>query len=203
MATCGEIIAKALRKLNATQSGANPSTEEAADGLASLRSYYLEMVTGGGFGPLRDVSTAVDTVAYPNTRVMKTAACVVSLPVVIPDAACDGCIWDYGFVRCNPALLDMALITINSTVDATVESWLYDATAARWISLDNLDLNDPAPLSSRGDDGLAALLATRIADEYGGQLSPITVAAANRFKVSIATRPGSVLRVQYSPEAYF
>ena len=103
------------------------------------------------------------------------------------------CIYDYGFIRCNPWLLDMSAITISNTYNALLEQYIYDAATARWIELHDLELSDPAPLATRGADGLSCVLAVRLAPEYSDRpVSPIVVRGANLFQSSVMSRAGSI-----------
>lgn len=192
--TCRDIINSALRKLGVVGQGREPSEAQASDALASLQSLYQELVVGGGFGAQRNRVISSSVVAVPGDRILKTApGVVVTLPTIVNDPQAVGWLWDYGFLHTQPYLVDMSLVTVASTLDTTLQQWIYDAQTARWIDLQSLDLSDPAPLATRGADGLAAWLATRVADEYGSgaQVTPITIQAANGFKMSVSMRLGS------------
>lgn len=209
-ATCREVVKAALRKLGVADPRREPSAIQSADALASLKSLYEEWITNGAFGQLRDVQATSDLTAWPNTRIVKqTSAIVVTLPRVglgdyAPSNAPDWPLWDYGFLRMDPRLLDMAAVSISNLENDAVEQWVYDARGNRWVSIESLTLDSAAPLATRGVDGLAAVLATRIADEYGdaATLSGATVAAATRFTTSILTRPSTVRPANYGAGDY-
>lgn len=201
MATCREIVRTALRKLGVVNALENPEDVEGLDGLASLQSLYDEWFTSGAFGALRAVTTAVDATARPSQSILVTAdGVVITPPSVIPTNQPDdcGCRWDYGFIHCDPRLLDMAVYAVTIQSTGEVQRWIYSAQNMAWKRLNGLTLSDWAPLSDRGQDGLAALLATRIADEYGqNNLSALTARAAGLFQTSVMTRFGQTTPISY------
>ena len=82
MATCQDVISRALRKLNALPLGDTVSTNEAANALLSLQSGYMELVGWGAFGRENDILTSGTWTASPNQRVRVTDP---NATVTIPD----------------------------------------------------------------------------------------------------------------------
>lgn len=200
-ATCRDVVKAALRKLGVADPRQEPTADQGRDALESLKSLYAEWLTSGAFGTLYQTATAVDVVAKPGQAILKTADVVVTLPTILTEDTDCECRYDYGFIHCDPRLMDMAVVTVASTLNTDIEQWLYSAQTARWVRIDTLELSDIAPLTDRGSDGLAALLAVRIADDYGVSPSAFTLKAALNFQTSVVTRLGQRPGISYG--AYF
>lgn len=202
MATSRDIAMRAFRKLGVLRAGAEPKAADADEALSSLQSYYMECVTGGAFGRVVNipVSTAGTVTAGPNQHINVLTADAVSidLPSTVPYAHWDT--WmpcrDYGWGLNVPlgadggenVPQDRAVVSITTEYGETRATYVYDGTVQRWMRIDTLDLNEEAPLSARNSDGLSALLAVRMADQYGdGNLSQLTLRAANRYQLAMVT----------------
>lgn len=210
-ATIRDVITLALKKLSVIRGSGEPKAQDAADALASLASYYQEIITGGMCGRVRDVpiTKAFDGNAGYNQHisVITDDTVTIDLPDLMPWSW--WCNWrpdrDYGWglnVPYNetgdqvPPDLSVVRITYKESDDRA--TYLYDGTIQRWLRVDNLlipdqnsVLNREAPLSARNMDGLASLLATRIADQFGETLlSALTMRSANRYKLAMATGHG-------------
>jgi len=83
---------------------------------------------------------------------------------------------------------DLSPVVIIDAFTAQTSSWIYDGSVKQWQSIDGLGLDDPAPLSFRDSQGLQALLAVRIADQFGGDVPAATVAMAGQFLQSLTAR---------------
>ena len=207
--TVRDLISKALLKLGVIRANGNVQADDAASGLASLQSQYNEWISQGTFGRVRSVNIATPqtVTAGLNQHISVTTddTVVVELPATVsydywwtwqPER-------DYGWGKNVPVGADMTnqmpidksviLVTHQETAPGAAlrATYVYDGTIQRWVRVDDLALDDEAPLSARGADGLAAILATRLAEEYGVELlSPLTVAAANRYKMALVARHG-------------
>lgn len=187
------------------RSGAEPKAADAADALASLQSYYMECVTGGAFGRVVNIplSTAGTVTAGGNQHinVLTDEAVSVELPSVLPTWHWDT--WmpcrDYGWGLNVPlggtdgdnVPPDKSVVSVTTQYGDTRATYVYDRPVQRWLRIDLITDNDEAPLSARNPDGLAALLAVRLADEFGdSSLSPLTLQAANRYKLAMVTNYG-------------
>lgn len=205
--TVRDVGTRAFRKLGVLRAGGTMSSEDAAEALASLVSLYGEWITGGTFGRVVSfpLSQAGSFTATPNTHINVTVddAVTVDLPATVP--ACWWDTWrpcrDYGWGLNVPYGSDpnVAMPRDKSVVRVTDQfgegraTYVYDGTVQRWMRVDDsLGLTDEAPLSARNADGLAAVLATRLADQYGPELlSPGTVQAANRYRMALVTNYGN------------
>ena len=79
-------------------------------------------------------------------------------------------------------------------------TYVYDAALARWTDLANLNIGDPAPLSTRYGEGLACELAIRLAPEYNQEPSAAIVRGAAQGRSAMVCRfdgPERAVRGQY------
>jgi hypothetical protein len=180
MATCREIITDAARKVGEVSEGRPAPTSYTADNfLAVLQAWYEQSVNTGLFGRLNDVLVSADYTAKEFDRITLDGAPTITYPSTITDC---------GTTR-SP--LDLALIV---TAGASPEYRLWDANLASWVRLDGLTLDSVAPLSLRGRDGLASLLAAMVIEDYGEEPRPILTGRAGRFLSTISARDGSQRR---------
>lgn len=205
-ATIRDVITLALKKLAVVRGSGEPKAQDAADALASLSSYYNELIANGTCGRVHSVpiTRAFEGVAGYNQHVaiVTDETVDVELPDLMPAAWC--CNWrpcrDYGWGLNIPyndtgvtTPTDLSVVRITSRDNDDRATYIYDAPVQRWMRIDNLSLEDgiavmnrEAPLSSRSLDGLASVLATRIADQFGDTLlSALTLQSANRYKLSL------------------
>jgi hypothetical protein len=185
VATCQDIITRALRKLNAVQIGAALIPAEAANALTSLQSGYLELVGWGAFGRENDLLASGDWTAWPSQRVRSLAeGSVVTIPDQLParprwwnDAWGDDAWWLWPVYPtngcdCCRAPDDLSVVTIVDPNANTALTFLYDAYVGRWSALEGLSLTSEAPLSRRWAEPLSNMLAGRLATDYGQEVSP-------------------------------
>lgn len=205
MHTVGDVVRLALKKLGVLRPGGEPKAADAADSAASLISWYQECINKGTFGRVGDlvVSEATEATAYPNVHINEMVSGVtINLPDTVPYDY-----WytwrpcrDYGWglnapLGGDPGVnvpRDKSVIQITSKLDDTRATYIYDGTVQRWMRIDTLALTSEAPLSARGFDGLASVLATRLIDFYGPDLlSPSTIQSANSYKTALVTNHGN------------
>lgn len=178
---CRDLIVKSARKLGLIRAGGTMSDADAADFLASLESQYAEWITQGAFGPIRPVIQTTDATAGLNQHLNNIGD--TPLTVTLPTSVSDW--WIDSIVP-----YDCSVVQVTS-LQPDRQTYIYDGTVQRWMQIGTLTLEDEAPLSARGSDGLASILAVRLADEYGSDLlSPITLRQANAYKIALVTRPG-------------
>jgi hypothetical protein len=171
MATCTEIISRALVMARVVARGDEATSTESADAMAALLSIYQR---------LADTALSTDTERYETDdytaeegeRIYCTGT--VTLPTTIDD----------GDER-RP--LDLAAIQYLD--ETTASAWrTYISDKGTWTRIDNLVEASDAPFADRNQDGLAALLATEIAHEYGKEPSAATVMQARRFQSQMQPR---------------
>lgn len=177
MATARNVAERALRKLGLIQVGEDAPLALLENALAGLADLYRTLIATGMFGRIKDVQITGDYTAGENERIRGNSlseAINVTLPVNVESEGVERVTRNRSFV------------TVIDPFMGTTSTWLYDAYAGGWVSLDGLGLESVAPLSEGlGADGLASLLAVTLADEHGVDLSPLTIRAAGRFKSGI------------------
>lgn len=205
MQTVRDVCAKAFRKLGVLRAGGEMRAADAEDARASLQSFYAECITQGTFGEVRDIALnrEGDFTASPNlhVNVVTEDAVQIDLPATLPgDCWYNWKPWrDYGWglnvpLGGDPSVRvprDKSVVSVTSQYADVHAVYVYDGTVQRWMRTDTIALNDEAPLSARGSDGLASVLAIRLSDEFGSTLlSPVTLQSANRYKIALVTHHG-------------
>lgn len=202
--TARDICTLAGRKLGLIRAGGELKAADASDMLASLVSFYMESINAGAFGRIRSVlissETDYDARGGQHINVATEDAVSIDLPATVP-----ACYWDqyqpygdYGWPLCYDgystgvkAPSDRSVVQITDQFGESRPTYIYDRTVQRWMRIDNLNLNDEAPLSARGADGLSSLLATRVVDQFGSELlSHVTIKSANRYQLALVTHHG-------------
>lgn len=203
--TVRDVCTKAFRKLGVLRAGGEMRTADAEDARSSLQSFYMECISGGTFGRVWNVvvGSEQDLTAIPGQHINVTTEDEVNveLPSTVP--ACYWGAWnpvgDYGWPL-NESLYygtdvkvprDLSMVMVTDQFGTGRATYVYDGTVQRWMRIDTLVLNDEAPLSARGVDGLSAVLAVRLSDEYGSTLlTQGTIATANRYRLALVSRHG-------------
>lgn len=170
MATCRDVVTRALRMAKVVPRSDEPDAEELRDGLIVLQSLYDTWLTNGMFGRLKDVYEEGDYEAGEGERVMSTGA--ITLPSVIDDDR-------------KPRDLS----AIETFTGSTRAAYIWDRTA--WVSITNLAESATAPLSDRGMNGLAACLAQAYCEEFGEPLTSSIVMQAAAFRTGLSFKFGT------------
>lgn len=204
--TVRDVCTKALRKLGVLRAGGEMRTADAEDARASLQSFYMECISRGTFGRVQSIAfgragafTAGDN---QHINVVTEEEVTIDLPSTLPA----DCWWnwkpwrDYGWglsvpMGGDPSVRvpsDRSVVMITDQYGAGRATYIYDDTIQRWMRIDTLALEDEAPLSARGADGLSAVLAVRLSEEFGGSLlTPVTLSNANSYKLALVSHYGS------------
>jgi hypothetical protein len=209
MATCRVIVNAALRKLGVLGAGREPRDVDGQDAFDALRAMYRAMINAGAFGRLCDVIPTGDSyTAKGMERIFRNSDATLS--VTLPETVNDtpfGCRY-YGTVitvetvgsetivtvetaqpvGCVTTPRDCSVVVISDAFAGTTSDFIYDGHTKRWQSLYDLTVDSEAPLSFRDEQGLASLLATTIADQFGGEISQPTISAARIFQSSLTNR---------------
>lgn len=194
--TCHDIIKRGLRKIGALASGDDIPASEAQEALAALQSIIMECVGIGTFGRLSDVRVTADYTAREWDRIFPTTGVTITLPTVISNRencptvynagawfqlnSCCG-YWDYGFPYQTGERPPR-----DRSVVVVVDTFAYCAEKTGWFQISGLALETPWPLASYLEDGFAALLAERMADEYGQVLGAGSVRAAAQCRMMLS-----------------
>lgn len=199
MESCRHIVNLALRKLGVLGAGREPRASDTNDGFQALKDLYMTMISAGTFGRLRDVVPLADYVAGENERIFRDSnnTFQVTLPLLVPREARDPRPYDQENQIYSAQLTeqnsrtprDCAVVVICDGFTGMTNGFIYDGHVKQWQSLYDIAIDDAAPLSHRDAQGLAALLATTVADIFGtGTLSPTTIQAAKIFQSSMVNR---------------
>jgi hypothetical protein len=212
MSSCRAVITLALSKLGIS-GGSKPAREaDLTLGLTTLTSLYRSLIANGSLGRSRSVVPTGDYIARPNDRILRQSAMIGE--ITLPDTVCDDYAnraYSYYYDddddcgdRVNTPL-DGSFVIINDEASGQTQDWMFEAYTSRWISLFDLSLQEYqevlddagnvvqivqpsiAPLSFRDDNGLAAMLAMRLSDHYGAQVSPVTMKDAGTWLGALIT----------------
>ncbi len=176
MPTTLDVIMLAMKQARVLAPGETPSDDEGHDGLALLQGLYDGWWTGGMFGQLYDTILEASDTAAPFDRVQHASTVTVTLPTTVEQ--------DEGSLP----PFDLSPIELFNTTTSTLSRYLFDATRGGWVNINNLAIDDEAPLASRGLDGLAACLAMSFAEMFGEQLGPMTARRAGLFKQALSMK---------------
>ena len=190
MTNCLQIITTALRRCGILAAGQLPDDQMVEDHLETLKAIYRRLINDGSFGRLSDVITLenVDHRAVPMTRIAALDPSRVFLPETIE---CGGH---------ETVPVDGSVIVIVHRTTRQTSTYIYDSGSHDWCQIDHLQPTDAAPLAYRDSIGLACLLATELAEEYGQDISELTVRNAMSFRTSLTH---DYSRGDNSPVPYF
>lgn len=167
MPTIRTLSERALRMLGELPASEDISAEDEDVALEAFRAMFTHLVGTRAFGKLTSVLKTDETYeAGENERVI--GATTVTLPASIADC---------GVVR---PVKDRSCVVV---AGSTPETYVYDADLDAWVGIHGLTAGSEAPLANRFSDALAALLAVRLATEFG---SIITAEVAERARVGRA-----------------
>lgn len=197
--SCLDIVKGALRKLGVLASGREPRTVDRDDTFEALKGLYRQLITAGAFGRLSDVVPTADYTACGNVRVFRSSDATdfaITLPETVArqDYWCDHRI--YGSCWCPDNVVrrdvttprDCAVVVINDATTGGAFDFIYDGQIKVWQGLYDLEIADRAPLAFRDPQGLMALLALQIGDDFGAQVGPTTARLAQNFQSALVTR---------------
>ena len=179
MATVREIITRALRRLRVLASGEVPTDAEANDALTVTQGIFDKFASGGMFGRVGDLLPGADAGSQ-----------------VIAWDEVDGIELPARIQTCGGVQMprDLALAELADETTNEPRRYLYDARRAAWQRIDSLTLDDFCPLSSRSAEGVAAVVAMAIADEFGAQPSELIIRDAGAFRFDLSVKPGEPRR---------
>lgn len=204
--TVRDVLTLALKKIGVLRAGGQPTAADAEDARASLESWYAECITQGAFGRVRDINVSrtgsITSSGNQHINVTTDGAVSVEIPATLPSDHWNT--WmpcrDYGWGLNVPlgadtganVPRDKSVVMVTDQFGPGRLTYIYDGTIQRWMRTDTIALTDEAPLSARGFDGLASLLAVRLLDLFGDTLaSAMTIRAANSYKLALVSNYGN------------
>lgn len=170
MATMRAICQRTARRLGVSASGETIPDDEAEDLLEALKAFLLQSVAQASFGGLTRVLVTDATYTAGEDEFIAfdgLTSATITLPTTVTDA-------DTGETR---APHNYAIVTI---AGVTPQVFIYDEAYGDWLEIAALTLTDYCPMSTMSADHLSAALMGYVADEYGRQLSPLSLGFAQR-----------------------
>lgn len=186
-ATVRQTITRALRKLRVVASGDEPTAAELADGLSVVQGMFDAWATGGMFGRLNTLLGDDGTVSFGTDEYLEVVVweapdgdATVELPVRVRDIYTNE-------TRTPP---DLAFAELVDETTGNRKTFIWDARQAKWVRLDNLTVDSVMPLAARSTEGMAAVVAMKLSEEFGAQLGPLVAREAGAFLQAMSTRYG-------------
>lgn len=174
MATCRDIITRALQQARIVPLGRTPATKEAEAGMIALQGIYDGWFASGMFGTLTDIDTSGAYEANEGERIIGASS--VTKPTQI-----EGADTESGY---RPPYELSAIVDVTNG-----NRWLWiDGT---WVDCAALTLDSEAPLSTRDREGLSAHLATYLAEGFGQSVGAMTARRGQQFVGSVSYKFGS------------
>ena len=176
MTTVQEGVTRALRYLSVVNEGhPAPAAYESDIGLQALKALYVQLVTGGRFGPITDVAVTAAYTAGENERIadLSGVAVAVTLPASVVDAVT-------GLSR---AVEDRSVVQIVGG-----STWIYDTGQGAWVDTQAITLASQLPLGHRFMTALAALLAVVVAPELGVSAPETVVTLAESGRAQLRAK---------------
>lgn len=196
-----------MKKIHVLASGAEPTSAQAADGMAALQSLIVELIGQGSLGRLNDVLATSDYTAYENDRVRASSGVTVTIPATITqDRNSIGCCTggsDYGFgdYSCTPRPpYDRSVVVVVDSTGAATYS-VYCAYKGVWVTINSLTQQSDFPFADYLEDGFAAMLAERVVDDYDQELGAQTAKQAGFCRMMLSAKRDSAARPV--PAMYF
>lgn len=207
MNSCKSVITLALSKLGIAGGGKAPRQTDLELGLTTLKSVYRNLISSGALGRAKLRIIDCHTVAHENDRILRVAGATgtVELPFTVTGHPIGCGDYDYGIRgaydnRPRPPR-NGSFVVVNDAQNGETGEYIYDGHRNAWTTISDLSLDDKtavrdgegtlleirtsvAPLS-HDMNGLAALLAMKLADHFGQQPHPLTVRDSNRFESSL------------------
>lgn len=195
--SCLDIVKGALRKLGVLASGREPRAVDRDDVFQALKGMYRQWINAGAFGRLQDVVPVSDYTACGSVRIYRAsdqAELAITLPETVrrQDYWCDyriyGSCWWPDTRRDVTTPRDCTVVTVSDAVAGQTFDFIYDGQLKLWQGLYDLALEDRAPLAHRDPQGLMAMLALQVADDFSAQVGPGTSRLAGNFQSALVTR---------------
>jgi hypothetical protein len=169
MATCQDIIDRALRILGVLAAGEVASGHDGQAGMRGLQEVVdtLPLLRDGEWAETKLTGEGAYTAADgQRIRTLGHGGQIV-LPA---DAA------------------DLSRVQVVGQGHPQAGLWIYAAAEGAWARADALAIGDESPFGADDEAGLAALLAISLAEEYGAEVPGSAMARASRAQTSFRSR---------------
>lgn len=199
--TARQLIKQAMRSLGVLGAGQEPTSAELDDCMLTLRNVLRKLVTDGTYGQLKEKVITDDYITPGMEHIYKmNDQCIIILPMLVSnqDGYCD-----YGLmlsedgayapgqlpegIKVSPPR-DGSIVRITDSVSNATTDWIYDGQIKSWTGLWNISYDYPVPMGFRDGEGLKALLAIAMADEFGVEPTARLERSAREFKMNLGYR---------------
>lgn len=194
---CLQLISRSLRMLRVLGAQREPSAAQAATGLEALQSLVLSLP---GATWWRDVTISAAYTAGENERIFAQSGgpFTISGPQLTSGGHPILFCCDTYYVACSGAddrpIKDGARVQMLDA-DANALTQMYRADMQVWLPASGLTLTSTVPVNADMEDGLAAMLAVRLADDFGRDIKAATATLAIKTTSRMRARYGQRLGV--------
>ena len=173
--TCRKVIERSLRRLGVVAAGEEVAGGDEVVGMEALQE-IIDSMRAGLFGRMQDLLSDSDMTAKAFDRIVSTNISGITVTFPTKDESGD-------------PLRDGDVVEIRDLYSDVVFNYRWNADVARWVAVSGLDPADDFPIGDKFVSAAVALLATRLAGEFG---QPVTMeimrdAAAGARAIARAT----------------
>lgn len=178
MAQILDILSRAGRAMGTLRQGQVPTGADATDMLEQLQDIINDQVLRPE-QPWTDVilMSAADYEASDGQRI--TVGEYTTADITLPTTYEDDC-------GNTLPTRDLARVQIIGSDHELAGLWVWSASKGAWSQCDGLEVGSQSPFGDEDTRGLACMVAVAMVDEYGGEISAVTVsraqAQANSFR---------------------
>lgn len=189
MANCSLIITNALSRLGVVGANRSVSAESQKLALETLGAVLRRLIYAGTLGTRRTVIPEGEYTAGENEHVFRNTLAtdiIINLPETVSD---------HGSFHLYYGLLvrsgsqrtpkDGAFVIITDKYSGKTDEYIYDGATKTWLNIGNLTVVSPCPFAHRDSVGMAAMLATELADYFGAEVPQATLLLRNQFMRSL------------------
>lgn len=175
MTTVSDIASRALRAMGVLSAGQVADGQKAQDALQYFQDLVNDLPGLRGAPSLWSNTILPDATAYDATDGERIYTQGYAAVITLPDTYVD----DDGVEQ---AQRDLSRVHIVGTGHTQEGVWVYSADTGDWARVDSLALSDDSPFAPQDDGGLVALLAVRMAPDFGEgvTLSNVVVQMADK-----------------------
>lgn len=164
MATCTDILTRALRRLKVIDEREAPTADHGATGLAALQGVFDHYVLTAS---LEDYVATANYTAEENQRIrLSGGAWTITYPTTLS----------------NEGGRDPYDLSVVVVAGATPVHKVYDAQLGSWVTVSGLTLGGECPLSTRNANAMVGALAEALSDEFGRPLTAALIRDASHGK---------------------